>query len=766
MATYTFYKWERFALVEPPDTSISVIDFYKDVKNYEDEPGNLTEARWAEASGLEDLGGGVKVGVTVQMQGARVGFVPDTVSVSSGTVTTEDSNGEVLVDSGATYETDGVLPGALVLNLTDGSVGTVLSVDSQNQIRNLPLDDGSDDQWEVGDSYKIWNIKQCSIAGGNLTFAGGNPADAVIPTAFTQVVLASSSSATLQEQEDIRFASFNNGVTLDSVNGNDLNRGNAEFPVKTLLRAQEVAEEYGFNTLYIKGSLTLLATDDVRDYNLNGEAPNKSYVYVTDGCLTNQVHFNHLSVEGDLTGSDADFCDCFVANVTGLVGILQSCYLAGALTLGGTSSDIVTFTNCYLGTTAVGLVEINMNGDGPALAMRPYTGGVRILNKSGESKVAIDFISGRMELESSVTAGTFYVRGAGAEITKNEATGISLFSAPLTNPATVSDSVWDEKLSEHLVIGSTGEALEAAKTSELSPAEIADAVWDEVRSEHKVLGSFGETLQIGDSGTAQAGTSRTLTLATTASAVNNYYIDDILLIIGGQGAGQSRRIKSYVGGTRVASIQTAWGTVPNNTSQYVVLPGGKTAAVDAPQVVTTTTIASLASQTEFTLAEGSPDDNAYNSFRCVIIDSADPFQVCLGFVLDYVGSSKTVYLKSDPAVFTFNVGDQVMVLLDSVDQEAIVDAVWEEPFEDHKGVAGSMAQQILVLSGLSHENVRMYNQVFTDVGNNRYVLDSCSVRVYPTAADADADTNAVREYSMTATYDGNNNLNLFKMVKV
>jgi hypothetical protein len=125
--------------------------------------------------------------------------------------------------------------------------------------------------------------------------------------------------------------------------------------------------------------------------------------------------------------------------------------------LAGTPSDIVTFTNCYLGTSAIGLVEIDMNGDGPALAMRPYTGGVRILNKTGASKVAIDFISGRIELESSITAGTFYLRGAGAEISKNESTGTTIYSAPLTNPSTVADQVWEELAADHTTPDTMGE---------------------------------------------------------------------------------------------------------------------------------------------------------------------------------------------------------------------------------------------------------------------------------------------------------------------
>lgn len=55
-------------------------------------------------------------------------------------------------------------------------------------------------------------------------------------------------------------------------------------------------------------------------------------------------------------------------------------------------------------------------------------------------------------------------------------------------------------------------------------------------------------------GTAQAGAARTVTLALTASVVDDAYVPMTGRIVSGTGAGQERRLKDYVGATRVATI--------------------------------------------------------------------------------------------------------------------------------------------------------------------------------------------------------------------
>lgn len=107
-------------------------------------------------------------------------------------------------------------------------------------------------------------------------------------------------------------------------------------------------------------------------------------------------------------------------------------------------------------------------------------------------------------------------------------------------------------------------------------------VWDEVNTgaTHNVNNSSGKqlrTISPGSSdiirtGTAQAGGASTITLDAGASAVNQAYQFDIISITSGTGAGQSKYITNYVGSTKVATVNSAWSSNPDNTSVFEITP--------------------------------------------------------------------------------------------------------------------------------------------------------------------------------------------------
>jgi hypothetical protein len=71
-----------------------------------------------------------------------------------------------------------------------------------------------------------------------------------------------------------------------------------------------------------------------------------------------------------------------------------------------------------------------------------------------------------------------------------------------------------------------------------------------------------------DSGTAQAGTSTTITLKATASATDDIYNGMYVNITGGTGSGQTRLIEDYNGTTKVATVGEAFTVTPDGTSTY------------------------------------------------------------------------------------------------------------------------------------------------------------------------------------------------------
>lgn len=113
-------------------------------------------------------------------------------------------------------------------------------------------------------------------------------------------------------------------------------------------------------------------------------------------------------------------------------------------------------------------------------------------------------------------------------------------------------------------------------------AQVADAVWDEAMGDHVSEGSFGTMLQGFHEGTAQAGTSSSLTLdATGSSSTTDFYKYAVIEIVAGTGASQSRQITAYNGTTKVATVDPAWSTTPSTDSEYVIKGLGIDAATTA-----------------------------------------------------------------------------------------------------------------------------------------------------------------------------------------
>ena len=93
----------------------------------------------------------------------------------------------------------------------------------------------------------------------------------------------------------------------------------------------------------------------------------------------------------------------------------------------------------------------------------------------------------------------------------------------------------------------------------------------------KVLGSADDG-NIYHSGTAQAGASATITLASGASSADDKYNNFTIVLTGGTGSGQTNTITDYTGSTRVADV-SSWSTNPDNTTTYEIRGDGNTTSI-------------------------------------------------------------------------------------------------------------------------------------------------------------------------------------------
>jgi hypothetical protein len=206
--TVEWTRSPRIITVAAPSVALTMQDLVDSCKGVlEQSWAGLDQPALHSSGGKQDLGGGVAVGITVTLQNAQIAFETRNISISSGTATS-DQSGTVLTDLAATFITDGVSVGDAVLNFADRSSATVIAVLSQTQLSTYQLRDGTANTWHTGDVYKIYQIAQCSISGGNLVAvdSNGTSINPVTPTAFTQVQLANSSSATLQTLDGATIA--------------------------------------------------------------------------------------------------------------------------------------------------------------------------------------------------------------------------------------------------------------------------------------------------------------------------------------------------------------------------------------------------------------------------------------------------------------------------------------------------------------------------------------------------------------------------------
>jgi len=260
---------------------------------------------------------------------------------------------------------------------------------------------------------------QCRVSGGNLVAndSNGDPVgSSIFPTAFTQIVMANSSSATLQELDAIQFASYNGGITIDVVNGvsgEAYPTGTSQQPVNNLDDLILIQANQGLpKVIYIIGDLDLTAAiPSMKYYTFIGQGMDRTNLDIDVIADVEDCAFFDAHITGTLDGNSR-LEDCLIDNLNYIKGYIKQCVLsAGVIALGG--SETAHFLDCWSGVPGSGTPEIDMGGAGQPLALRNYNGGISLKNKSGSESVSLDLNSGQVKLYSTVTSGEIVCRGVG-----------------------------------------------------------------------------------------------------------------------------------------------------------------------------------------------------------------------------------------------------------------------------------------------------------------------------------------------------------------
>ncbi len=372
----------RIITVLSPSTEITIQDLLDTCREFEDDIPNMVYPYLASAAGKENLGGGVKVGITITLQNAVLAF----------------------------------------------------------EARSGP------------------DYIQCRVSGGNLVAIDDNGDDIspIYPTAFTQVITTASSSATLQEQTDIQYASFNGGVSVDFTSpysGTSFPNGATRQPVNNFFDAMAIADERGFEKFYIIGTAIVTPGLDFTGKIFVGEAKSKSVVVIIDGATVTNCVFNNITVTGAIN-AQVSIDDCLIDSISNVSGFIENSVLHGTIKVDG---NLCFLLDCWGGSTFEPTI-LDVNDSFAAIAICNYNGTLSIKNKSSFMELLIELNSGSVILEDTVSGGLMTIRGVG-KVVDNSSPGATIDISHLVSPANITKSVLDEPIASHNISGSIGEAI-------------------------------------------------------------------------------------------------------------------------------------------------------------------------------------------------------------------------------------------------------------------------------------------------------------------
>jgi hypothetical protein len=278
----------------------------------------------------------------------------------------------------------------------------------------------------------------------NLVGANSNVGDKVN---VNQVSVRSANSAGLLQTREIQYASFENGVTVNvtsTTSGTIYPAGTKLAPVNNLSDAKIIASYYGFNTIYIQGSIVVTSGLDFDNFIFIGQNANLTTISVDSGAYVQNCTFRDCRLTGVLDGGSL-VRDSVVVDLYYVNGVIHQCMIdPGTITLGGTYP--AHFLDCYSGVPGSSTPTINFNGFGAGLGMRGYEGGIALTNKTGVDPVTIDLASGQVKIDlATVVNGQIVIRGDGKVVDTN---GDWLPSGQYGNMTLINETTWGTMLQE------------------------------------------------------------------------------------------------------------------------------------------------------------------------------------------------------------------------------------------------------------------------------------------------------------------------------
>jgi hypothetical protein len=249
----------------------------------------------------------------------------------------------------------------------------------------------------------------------NVNVVGGNSNIGDV-TVKNQVGLNTANSAGLQDPFALQAAAFGNTVSINQgagLTGTGFPRGSPGYPVNNVNDAIAIAIERGLKHFTLQANATFTSGDFSSGYTFAGANPSITLT-LDPGANVIGCVFENLTVQGTLDGGNT-LRGCAVLDINYFNGFVFQCGMSGTITLGGTEEAI--FIQCFSlfaggGPGAFAVLDLGGAHVTPVV-VRDWQGVLALSNMLSTSGagISIDMSSGRLVVESDVTAGVVTLRG-------------------------------------------------------------------------------------------------------------------------------------------------------------------------------------------------------------------------------------------------------------------------------------------------------------------------------------------------------------------
>ena len=297
---------------------------------------------------------------------------------------------------------------------------------------------------------------QCNATGGNLVAVdeNGNVISSIYPTSYTQVILTSSSSATLQELEAIQFSSYNNMVVLDlssGYSGVNYPIGTHMAPVNNLTDAKTIAYSKAFDIIHIQSDLFIPSGENIDEFTFTSS--NWLSVTIDSSVSSINTNFEKISLHGEMSGFWNVLIDCWVYDVSNFCGWMRGGSFTNVAlapytfeSAGQSFFDNIMPMYPNLPTTLV----MNTN---VAVSFTNAADIYEIKNMTAGSIVTMGIGRGEVIIDNSCVGGIIIVSGL-SSIQNNSPGGITLIDNTVTE-----DGIWNTNISSIIDPSTAGYSL-------------------------------------------------------------------------------------------------------------------------------------------------------------------------------------------------------------------------------------------------------------------------------------------------------------------